>query len=141
MATTGVMPAMCLSVFSQTIVATRHAPHHRRSGRLRPLHLAGDGLIAASSFTAAADLFPPQGRGRFAAYAGLASGIAAVVGPLLGGFITDHFAWNWIFLLNVPVGLVVLAIVLSLIVAMFLRPPRPTAAGTHGPDDEGHGAA
>ena len=77
----------------------------------RLLQGIGGGLIAASSFTAAADLFPPQGRGRFEAYAGFTSGIAAVTGPLLGGFITDHFAWNWIFLLNVPVGLAVLAIV------------------------------
>ena len=79
----------------------------------RLLQGIGGGLIAASSFAAAADLFPPQGRGRFEAYAGLTSGIAAVTGPLLGGFITDHFAWNWIFLLNVPVGLGVLAIVLA----------------------------
>ena len=79
----------------------------------RLLQGIGGGLIAASSFAAAADLFPPQSRGRFEAYAGLAAGIAAVTGPLLGGFITDHFAWNWIFLLNVPVGLVVLTIVLA----------------------------
>ena len=79
----------------------------------RLLQGVGGGLIAASSFAAAADLFPPQGRGRFEAYAGLTSGIAAVSGPLLGGFITDHFAWNWIFLLNVPVGLLVLVIVLA----------------------------
>ena len=79
----------------------------------RLLQGIGGGFIAASSFAAAADLFPPQGRGRFEAYAGLTFGIAAVAGPLLGGFITDHFAWNWIFLLNVPVGLLVLAVVLA----------------------------
>ena len=79
----------------------------------RLLQGVGGGLIAASSFAAAADLFPPQGRGKFEACAGLTSGIAAVSGPLLGGFITDHFAWNWIFLLNVPVGLLVLVIVLA----------------------------
>ena len=77
----------------------------------RLLQGIGGGFIMASSFAAAADLFPPQGRGRFEAYAGLTSGVAAVIGPLLGGFITDHFGWNWIFLLNVPFGLVVLAIV------------------------------
>ena len=44
----------------------------------------GGGLIAASTFAAAADLYPPEGRGRFQAYAGLTSGIAAVSGPLLG---------------------------------------------------------
>ena len=79
----------------------------------RLLQGIGGGLIAASSFAAAADLYPPQGRGRFEAYAGLTSGIAAVTGPLLGGFITDRFAWNWIFFLNVPVGLLVLATVLA----------------------------
>ena len=79
----------------------------------RLLQGIGGGLVAASSFAAAADLFPPQGRGRFEAYAGLTSGIAAVTGPLLGGFITDRFAWNWIFFLNVPVGLLVLATVLA----------------------------
>ena len=77
----------------------------------RLLQGVGGGLITASSFAAAADLFPPQGRGRFEAYAGLTAGIAAVSGPLLGGFITDHFGWSWIFLLNVPAGLAVLAIV------------------------------
>ena len=77
----------------------------------RLLQGIGGGLIAASSFAAGADLFAPQDRGRFEAYAGLTFGIAAVAGPLLGGFITDRFAWNWIFLLNVPVGLMALAIV------------------------------
>ncbi|MDE0206931.1 MAG: MDR family MFS transporter [Candidatus Tectomicrobia bacterium] len=77
----------------------------------RLLQGVGGGLIAASSFAAAADLFPPQDRGRFEAYAGLTFGTAAVAGPLLGGFITDHFGWSWVFLLNVPVGLAVLAIV------------------------------
>ena len=79
----------------------------------RLLQGLGGGLIAASTFAAAADLYPPQGRGRFESYAGLTSGTAAVAGPLLGGFITDHFAWNWIFFLNVPAGLLVLAIVRS----------------------------
>ena len=79
----------------------------------RLLQGVGGGLIAASTFAAASDLYPPQGRGRFEAYAGLTSGIAAVSGPLLGGFITDRFGWSWVFFLNVPVGLVALAIALA----------------------------
>ena len=79
----------------------------------RALQGIGGGIITASCFTASADLFPPQKRGRFQALAGLTFGIAAVAGPLLGGFITDYFAWNWIFLLNVPVGVVVLVILLA----------------------------
>ena len=77
----------------------------------RALQGIGGGIIMASSFGAGADLYAPQDRGRFQAYAGLSSGIAAILGALLGGFITDRFDWNWIFLLNVPVGVVVLAIV------------------------------
>ena len=77
----------------------------------RALQGIGGGIIMASCFTAGADLFPPRKRGGFQALSGLAFGIAAVIGPVLGGFITDHFTWHWIFLLNVPIGLVVLVIV------------------------------
>ena len=77
----------------------------------RALQGIGGGIITASCFAAGADLFPPRKRGRFQAFVGLAFGIAAVMGPLLGGFITDFFAWNWIFLLNVPVGVAVLLVV------------------------------
>ena len=79
----------------------------------RALQGIGGGIITASCFAASADLFPPWKRGRFQTLAGLAFGIAAVMGPLLGGFITDHFSWRWIFLLNVPVGLSVLLILLA----------------------------
>ena len=79
----------------------------------RALQGIGGGIITASCFAASADLFPPWKRGRFQALAGLAFGIAAVMGPLLGGFITDHFSWRWIFLLNVPVGVLVLLIILA----------------------------
>lgn len=79
----------------------------------RALQGIGGGVITASFFAAGADLFPPRKRGRFQALAGLAFGVAAVVGPVLGGFITDNFAWNWLFLLNVPVGIPVLLIVLA----------------------------
>lgn len=79
----------------------------------RALQGIGGGVIAASFFAAGADLFPPQKRGRFQAFAGLAFGTAAVIGPIMGGFITDNVAWKWIFLLNVPVGIPVLLIVLA----------------------------
>ena len=79
----------------------------------RALQGIGGGIITAGCFAASADLFPPWKRGGFQALAGLAFGIAAVTGPLLGGFITDHFSWRWIFLLNVPVGALVLLIILA----------------------------
>lgn len=79
----------------------------------RALQGIGGGIITAACFAASADLFPPRKRGRFQGLAGLAFGIAAVMGPLLGGFITDHFSWRWIFLLNVPAGVMVLLIILA----------------------------
>ena len=76
----------------------------------RALQGIGGGIITASCFAAGADLFPPHKRGNYQALAGLAFGVAAVAGPLLGGYITDHFSWHWIFLLNVPAGIPVLAL-------------------------------
>jgi EmrB/QacA subfamily drug resistance transporter len=73
------------------------------------------GLGAAALFTTAfaviADLFPPAERGR---YTGLVSGVwglASVVGPLVGGFITDAFGWHWVFFINLPLGAVALGVV------------------------------
>ena len=79
----------------------------------RGLQGIGGGMIAASCLTAAADLFPPEKRGNFQALAGLAYGTAAVAGPLLGGYVTDHISWHWIFLLNVPAGIPVLLLSLA----------------------------
>ena len=52
-----------------------------------------------------------QERGKFQGLLGLVYGIASVIGPALGGFITDNLSWNWIFLFNVPAGIPVLLLV------------------------------
>ena len=57
-----------------------------------------------------ADSFPPSQRGRaFAAY-GVVVVVGPALGPTLGGYITDNFSWHWIFLINVPVGVIALAL-------------------------------
>ena len=64
----------------------------------------GGGGIQALTFAILGDLVSPRDRGR---YMGLYTGIyaaSAVVGPLLGGWMISHFAWEWIFLVNLPVG-------------------------------------
>ncbi len=71
----------------------------------------GGGIIMANSFVAIADLFPPEERGKFQGFLGVVFGLSSVIGPTLGGFITDNFSWNWIFLINVPVGLPVLLLI------------------------------
>ncbi|MEZ5297528.1 MAG: MFS transporter [Ilumatobacteraceae bacterium] len=52
------------------------------------------------------DILPPRERGRYIGYFTLAFVGAALLGPLIGGFIIDHFSWPWIFFINVPLGLV-----------------------------------
>lgn len=74
----------------------------------------GGGLIVTASFVAVADLFPPQERGKHQGWLAGVYGIASIVGPIVGGFITDHYAWNWIFLLNIPIALPLLLLIIWL---------------------------
>ncbi|MGW7424962.1 MFS transporter [Streptomyces sp. NPDC054813] len=69
-----------------------------------------------------ADIVPPRQRGRFMGLIGAAFGLASVAGPLLGGYFTDHLSWRWCFYVNVPFGLVTLAVVTAV-----LKLPKPRA--------------
>ncbi len=66
--------------------------------------LAGGGL-QPSSQGVLLDAFPPEKQGTAQTVFGIAALLAPVVGPTLGGYITDNYGWRWIFLINVPVGL------------------------------------
>ncbi|MYT09509.1 MULTISPECIES: MFS transporter [Streptomyces] len=67
-----------------------------------------------------ADIVPPRQRGRFMGLIGAAFGLASVAGPLLGGWFTDHLSWRWCFYVNVPFGLLTLAVVTAV-----LKLPKP----------------
>jgi EmrB/QacA subfamily drug resistance transporter len=77
----------------------------------RGLQGVGAGAIFPISLAVIGDLFDPRERGRYQGLFGAVFGIAAVLGPLLGGFITEQLSWHWIFFVNVPIGLVALYIV------------------------------
>jgi DHA2 family multidrug resistance protein len=70
--------------------------------------LAGGGL-QPSSQGVLLDAFPPEKQGLAMTLFGFAALIAPVVGPTLGGWITDSYSWRWIFFINVPVGLLAFA--------------------------------
>jgi len=65
------------------------------------------------------DSFPPEKLGMAFAITGITTVLAPILGPVLGGYITDHFSWRWIFFMNVPVGLLAAFLVKVLV----LDPP------------------
>jgi EmrB/QacA subfamily drug resistance transporter len=78
----------------------------------RALQGLGGGAMAPIAFTIVFDVFPPEKRGKMSALFGSVFGLSSIVGPLLGAYITDHVNWRWIFYINLPLGLIALALVL-----------------------------
>src|ERR1700722_5784282 len=72
--------------------------------------LAGGGLQPTQQ-AIIMDAFPPEKRGAAFAITGVTMIVAPILGPTLGGFITDNYSWRWIFYMNVPVGLTALFLV------------------------------
>ncbi len=65
----------------------------------------GEAFIAASAQTILIASYPPQRRGLAMGIFGLGVSFAPALGPTLGGFITEHLSWRWIFFVNIPVGI------------------------------------
>lgn len=72
----------------------------------RALQGIGAGMLMSNSFAIIGDLFTPRERGRWQGMIGAVFGFSSVIGPLIGGFLTDHATWRWNFYINVPVGIV-----------------------------------
>lgn len=76
----------------------------------RGLQGIGGGIMMANAMTIVGDIFPPAERGKWQGLLGAVFGLSSVIGPTLGGFITDNFSWRWVFYVNVPVGLAALGV-------------------------------
>jgi MFS transporter, DHA2 family, multidrug resistance protein len=76
--------------------------------------IAGGGLQPVTQ-SMLVDTFPPAKRGQALAVFGVTLILAPAIGPLLGGVITDRFSWHWIFLINVPIGIVALLLVQAIV--------------------------
>jgi len=74
----------------------------------RGLQGLGGGALFAVAVTVIGLLIPPRERGRIQGAFGAVFGIASIVGPWLGGLLTDHLSWRWVFYINMPVGAVAL---------------------------------
>ena len=75
----------------------------------------GAGALFPISLAVIGDLFTPQERGKYQGLFGAVFGIAALIGPALGGFITDTWSWHWIFFVNIPIGIVSLIVIWHLL--------------------------
>lgn len=71
----------------------------------------GAGGLMTLAMTTIADLVAPRERGRYQGLFGAVFAFSSIAGPLLGGFITDALSWHWIFYINVPIGIMALALI------------------------------
>ena len=71
------------------------------------------GVLFASVFTVLADIFSPQTRARMQGVFGGVFGLASVIGPAAGGYITDNWGWRWVFYVNIPVGVLGIALLVA----------------------------
>ena len=107
---------ICVAVFTVASFLCGLAPNLASLIFFRIIQGLGGGGMAPSEQAILADTFPPEKRAQAFALYGVAVIVAPTVGPTLGGWITDNYSWHWIFLINVPIGAVSLALVHWLVV-------------------------
>ena len=88
---------------------------------------AGGLIVLAQAIIA--DVVSPRERGRYQGYFGAVFGAASVAGPLLGGFLTDHLSWRWVFYVNVPLGILALLVTSAVLPASVRRRARAASTG------------
>lgn len=71
----------------------------------------GAGMMTPIAMAIIGDIFPPAERGKYQGLIGAVFGLAVIVGPQLGGFITDNIGWRWVFYVNLPVAILAFAVV------------------------------
>jgi EmrB/QacA subfamily drug resistance transporter len=91
----------------------------------------GFGVMSALGFIVIADIFPPEERGKYSGLMAGVFGLSTIIGPTLGGFLTDTFSWRWCFFAPIPLGVIII------IIFIFLFPQLKTSHEKHKIDYAG----
>jgi EmrB/QacA subfamily drug resistance transporter len=83
----------------------------------------GAGGLMSIAIAVVGDIFTPRERAKWQGVTGSVSALASILGPALGGFLTDHISWRWVFYVNLPIGIA------AMLVLIFLMPTLRTGTG------------
>jgi len=78
----------------------------------RAIQGIGGSALMPIAFTIIWDVVPREVRGKMSGIFGAVFGLSSIAGPLLGSFITEQFDWRWIFFINIPIGIIALALII-----------------------------
>jgi len=106
----------CLVVFLTGSALSGVAQSMTQLITFRALQGIGAGGLESIAIAVVGDLFPPRERGKWIGITSSSYALASIAGPLLGGVLTDHISWRWVFYINLPIGLI------ALFVLAFLMP-------------------
>jgi DHA2 family multidrug resistance protein len=106
---------ICVSLFTLSSLFCGIAPSLAVLLISRVIQGAGGGGLQPMAQAILADTFPPEKRGLAFSIYGVTAVVAPSIGPTLGGWITDNYSWRWIFLMNLPVGILTLFLVLTFV--------------------------
>lgn len=123
---------ICLGLFTLSSLLSGFAPNLNALLLFRIMQGVGGGGMVPVAQSILADLFPPAKRGQAFALFGVAVVVAPVVGPTLGGWLSDNVSWQWCFLINVPVGMIAMALI-----SLVLREPGTAHAESHSQQGNG----
>jgi DHA2 family multidrug resistance protein len=121
-----------LGLFTLSSLLSGFAPNLNALLLFRIMQGVGGGGMVPVAQSILADLFPPAKRGQAFALFGVAVVVAPVVGPTLGGWLSDNVSWQWCFLINVPVGVIAMALI-----SLVLREPGTAHAESHSQQGNG----
>jgi DHA2 family multidrug resistance protein len=106
---------ICVALFTVSSFCCALAPNLGMMILFRVLQGMGGGGLAPTEQSIFADSFPPEKRASAFALYGVTVVVAPAIGPVLGGWLTESYSWHWIFLINLPVGMLALTLIWFLV--------------------------